>query len=234
MFTTLINACQRTSVSPVIFAPAPRSYWTSTNRTPTQQGVLADYLHAIEYASERWPGVPLVIYGHSLGGAVATCLLAALDDEHNSLASRVKMSCLPRIRGLILENPFSSIPDMVREMYPQRWLPYRYLAPLAWDKWDALRALRERAHNSVLPKISGDALVIVSEKDEVVPRSMGEAMFNAMEDPGSRTDEDSNSDPSGRRPRLLVIKNALHENAWMQRQWGVEVARCLSRFAVKK
>ncbi|KLO07041.1 alpha/beta-hydrolase [Schizopora paradoxa] len=232
VFTTLLGACKKLSLSPAILAPAPRSYWTSTNRTPTQQGIIADYLHAIEYASERWPGVPLVLYGHSLGGAVATYLLAAFDDEHNVLASRVKGRCLPMIRGLILENPFSSIPDMVREMYPQRWLPYRYLAPLAWDKWDALRALRETKPGSVLHEVTGDALVIVSEKDEVVPRSMGEAMFSAMESRDPDTGSDSVS--SEREPRLLVIKDALHENAWMQRQWAVKVARYLFKFRAQE
>lgn len=245
MFTTLLDACNTVSLSPAIFAPAPRSYWASTNRTPTQRGILTDYLHAINYATQRWPGTPLVLYGHSLGGAIATCLLGALDDvdgplDLKSLTSRTRDNCAPAIQGLVLENPFASIPDMVRELYPQRWLPYRFLAPLAWDKWDALGALRKCKQGSVLQKISRNALVVVSEKDEVVPKTMGEAMFREMAmnelevealSSGPATSTTSTEPPgSVAKPKLLIIKDALHENAWMQRQWAVGVARYLNRF----
>lgn len=185
-----------------------------------------------------------MLYGHSLGGAIATCLLGALDDADGHcnlkpLTSRTRENCASAIHGLVLENPFASIPDMVRALYPQRWLPYRFLAPLAWDKWNALGALRKCKQGSVLQKISRNALVVVSEKDEVVPRTMGEAMFremamNELEVEALRFGPATTirtEPPEGvAKPKLLIIKDALHENAWMQRQWAVGVARYLNRF----
>jgi len=97
--------------STTISAPAPRSYWASTNRTPTQRELLIDFQHAISYASERWPGVPFVLYGHSLGGEISMCLLD--DDEQNSLAFEMKCGS-PGVSSLILKNPPSPIPDMAR------------------------------------------------------------------------------------------------------------------------
>ncbi|KZT09202.1 uncharacterized protein LAESUDRAFT_722928 [Laetiporus sulphureus 93-53] len=148
-----------------VVAAAPRSYWRSSSRTPTERGILTDYTHVLSYTVNRYPDVPIVLYGHSLGGAIAVCLTAQL-----------KASDYPTVKGLILENPFASIPGMVRALYPQRWLPYRYLAPLTFDKWDAVAAMRsvDVRHDSLLARLSTNMLVLLSEKDEIVPTSMGD------------------------------------------------------------
>lgn len=81
----------------------------------------------------------------------------------------------PHIAGLILENPLPSIPYMVRALYPQRWLPYHYLGPFAFDKWDALSAIEqemrrasvgERRRRRLPPPPS---LWIRSGRDEIIP-----------------------------------------------------------------
>ncbi|KAF5377578.1 hypothetical protein D9615_005099 [Tricholomella constricta] len=83
----------------------------------------------------------IILYGHSLGGVVALCLFSHLKDH--APHRRPESSPAPdsdsdevvatdtdtdsarkiRIRGLILENPFASVPGM----YPQRW-------SLVWDR----------------------------------------------------------------------------------------------------
>jgi len=49
----------------------------------------------------------------------------------------------------------------------------------------------------------------LSEKDEVVPNSMGSELFGLVEGEGSR--------------RKVIIQDALHENPWQQRQWVMEM-----------
>lgn len=127
------------------------------------------------------------------------CLASALDSKeyHN-------------VQGLVLENPFASIPEMVRVLYPQRWLPYHYLTPFVWDTWSAVRAASNMPQDSLLWRLSRDMLVLLSEKDELVPNWMGMAILDATKSEGRSS---------------VVIQDALHENAWEQRQWVREIAR---------
>ncbi|EGN93901.1 hypothetical protein SERLA73DRAFT_156044 [Serpula lacrymans var. lacrymans S7.3] len=208
---------------------APRSYWKSSPRSPTQEGLLTDYLHVLKDTLDRFPNSELILYGHSLGGAIAVCLLARLSESataHSEGCRNQRDPRYARIRGLVLENPFASIPRMVQALYPERWVPYRYLAPLAWDKWDAVAAMRNAARNdvqSVLARIvqSGDILVMLSEKDEVVPKAMGEEIW----------DVSACANTNGR-GKKVVVEEALHENAWEQRQWVREMRKFIAEAVV--
>lgn len=211
----------QTPLDVTILAVAPRSFWKSSARTPTQRGILADYAAALAYATRHHPDAVLVLYGHSLGGAIAVCLAASLDAAAH-----------PSVSGLILENPFSSIGSMVSTLYPQRWLPYRYLAPLAFDRWDALAAVNGMRPESLLARLVKDALVLLSEKDEVVPSSMGAQLHVAMrkklrmEGHAATAGEDS--------CRQVVIRGALHEHAWLKQQWAREMEAYLHHIAKVK
>jgi uncharacterized protein len=91
-----------------------RGYGQSTGR-PTEQGTYQDAQAAWRYLVET-RGIPpqrIVLFGRSLGGAVATWLAA-----HESP------------RGLILESTFRSVPELAAELY---WfLPVRRLARLEY------------------------------------------------------------------------------------------------------
>lgn len=180
-------------------AVAPRSYWKSTPTRPSEPGIINDYTHALNYTVKRWPKSRVVIYGHSLGGSAAVRLTSTLDSKE-----------YPNVQGLILENPFASVPEMVKVLYPQRWLPYHYLTPFVWDTWDAVQAASNTSQGSLLRRLSRDTLVLISEKDELVPGWMGAGILNAMKSKGG----------SG-----VIIRDALHENAWEQRQWAKEIAQ---------
>jgi uncharacterized protein len=188
-----------------IIAIAPRSYWSSSSRTPSERGLLADYNAALTLSLTKWGTSPkVVLYGHSLGGAVALRLLAQLSERPEDDTSQ-------RIVGLILENPISSVPEMVQALYSSRWLPYYYLGPLVWDKWDAIGAIREdrrRNQSSLLQRLGRGALVLNSENDEIVPKEMGERIFEALE-----------GEESGR----VIIPGALHDNAWLRGSWGTRI-----------
>ncbi|KAH9978356.1 hypothetical protein BJV74DRAFT_780759 [Russula compacta] len=127
----------------------------------------------------------------------------------------VPNSPAPAIHGLVLENAFTSVPDMLRALYPQRWLPYRYLGPFVRDRWDARAAAATTAH-TFLRGLACHAMVLVSERDEVVPHRWGGKYSDgagAVVRPGAgRTRE-----PLG---RLVVLEGALHEDAWRHRDWS--------------
>lgn len=127
------------------------------------------------------------------------------------------------IRGLILENPLASIPEMTKALYPDKWTPYHYMGPLTWDKWDAAAAMRSaRSKGTVLGRVKKDMLVMVSGNDEVVPKEMGGELWVAGRDAG-----DTKEGP-GSLGRHVVIRDALHENAWEHQQWLKEMTCYIS------
>lgn len=91
-----------------------RGYGRSTGR-PSEQGTYADALAAWNYLVETRGVAPrrVVLFGRSLGGAVATWLAA----RHAP-------------GGLIVESTFRSVPDMAAEIY--WWLPVRALARIEY------------------------------------------------------------------------------------------------------
>ncbi|MCS7304430.1 MAG: alpha/beta hydrolase [Thermoguttaceae bacterium] len=86
-----------------------RGYGRSEGR-PTEQGVLLDAEAARQWLAQRtgWPPDRLVLWGHSLGGAVA-----------------VKLAVSGGAAALVLESTFPSLPDVAAYHYP--WLPVRWL-----------------------------------------------------------------------------------------------------------
>lgn len=195
-----------------ILSFAPRSYWKSTPRRPTERGILSDYQHALSYTCKRFPSSNIILYGHSLGGAATVCLAEQLRD----------IDKYRNVKGMILENPFASIPAMVKALYPQRWLPYHYLGGFAFDRWDAVSAMARAQidQTSLLHRLSRSMLLVLSKKDEVVPNNQGLAIFEAATQ-DHQTPANSEVGQEGR--KLVIMPSALHENAWRERQWRTEV-----------
>lgn len=98
-----------------------RGYGASTGR-PTEAGTYADaeaaWRHLIE--DRRIPPGRIVIFGESLGGAVAA-----------HLAARVNPA------ALVLHSAFTSAPDLAADLYP--FLPVRLLTRFAYDTLGAVR-----------------------------------------------------------------------------------------------
>ncbi|KAG9296439.1 hypothetical protein G9A89_015031 [Geosiphon pyriformis] len=133
-----------------IVAPSYRGYWLSSGR-PSEQGLKQDALGIFDYVQHHYPKNPIYLYGHSLGGCV-TIYLASQPHVQD------------KIRGIILENTFTSIHDMIVTLYPQKWLPYRYLANVSFlirNKWDNAFLIQE---------IQTPLLFLSSRNDEVVPQ----------------------------------------------------------------
>lgn len=84
-----------------------RGYGGSTGK-PSEQGLIRDAIAAYDYAAARYPPARIVLWGESLGTAVAIALAAERD-----------------VGGLILDAPFTSAADVGAAVYP--FIPVRWL-----------------------------------------------------------------------------------------------------------
>lgn len=103
-----------------VFAFDYRGYGRSEGK-PNEAGVLADCDAAVGWLAERsgLPANQLVLHGRSLGGAAA-----------------VDMASRHGARGLILEDTFTSMPDVAARLYP--WAPVRMLMRTQYRSIDKL------------------------------------------------------------------------------------------------
>lgn len=125
-----------------------RGYGLSTG-TPDEKGLVIDAQTALDYIRDRKElrDTKIVIYGQSLGGAVAVDLVS-----RNRGAEKV-------LAGLILDNTFLSIKKMIPAAFP----PARYLARLCHQYWPSEESI---------PKITDVPILFISGlKDEIVPPS---------------------------------------------------------------
>lgn len=171
-----------------IVALSYRGYWKSSGRA-TQSGIERDAQAFLNWVSASYASpdtdLQIVLWGHSLGSAVASSVLSKYLTTQGTAQARYD-KVLPPISGLIMEAPISSIKDMLISLYPQKWLPYRYLWPFSWNTWCTSTALGNlatwktqnakemqinepahltRSHPPAVPPI----FIISAENDEVIP-----------------------------------------------------------------
>lgn len=136
-----------------VFMLEYRGYGLSTG-VPDEQGLKVDAQTGLDYIRQRAEtrNTKIVVYGQSLGGAVAINLVATNQEQGD-------------IRGLILENTFLSIRKLIPSVFP----PARYLARFCHQYW---------VSEDVLPKITKVPILFLSGlKDEIVPPSNMTQLF---------------------------------------------------------
>ncbi|KAF2493587.1 alpha/beta-hydrolase [Lophium mytilinum] len=147
-----------------LVAVSYRGFWTSQGRA-SQRGIEMDADAAIAWAQTRFEDhstrsrPKLVLWGQSIGASVAAGAASRLLQSNESRNLQ--------LHGIILETPFVSIKRMLVSLYPQKWLPYRYLSPFLWNWWDneeALRAIAITPAGASMP-----ILLITAGRDEIVP-----------------------------------------------------------------
>ncbi len=129
-----------------------RGYGKSEGK-PDERGVLADARAARTWLAQK-AGVAehqIVLMGESLGGAVAVDLAA------------------DGARALILENTFSSLPDVAAHIYP--WAPVRFLMRTQFNS-----AAKIRSYHGPLLQSHGD-------RDSIVPLNFARRLFDAANEP---------------------------------------------------
>jgi hypothetical protein len=100
-----------------------RGYGNSGGK-PTEQGTYRDAEAAWRYLTEQrhTPECRIVLFGESLGGAVASCL-----------ATRQKPA------ALVIASGFTSVPELGQQLYP--YLPVKLVANIRYDTREYLRAV---------------------------------------------------------------------------------------------
>lgn len=151
----ILKALQFGFVRLTLIALSYRGFWTSKG-SASEEGIKLDAAATLDYVAEQYPDVFVILWGQSIGAGVAT----------SAAASSSISTSLP-IEALILETPFTSVGDMLTAMYPQKWLPYRYLHPFLRHHWDSREALVQLGQVEKRPRV----LILVGERDELVPSS---------------------------------------------------------------
>ena len=100
-----------------------RGYGNSGGK-PTEQGTYRDAETAWRYLTEQRhiPSCRIVLFGESLGGAVAAWLAS-----------------LQKPAALVISSGFTSVPDLGQQFYP--YLPIRWLARISYDTREYLRSV---------------------------------------------------------------------------------------------
>ncbi|CAG8948880.1 hypothetical protein HYFRA_00002004 [Hymenoscyphus fraxineus] len=157
-----------------------RGYWTSNGR-PSEKGIALDALASLQWiatqaTSSPTKPTPFIIWGQSIGAGVASALTSSFP------ASLSKS--LP-LKALILETPFLSIRAMLQTLYPQKWLPYRYLWPFLRNHLDAEKALgvmseRWGERGEKTPKV----WILQAGRDELVPAGHAERLEGRFREVG--------------------------------------------------
>jgi fermentation-respiration switch protein FrsA (DUF1100 family) len=134
-----------------------RGYGRSSGK-PSEAGLYRDARSAWDYLTRQRGIAPdrIILFGESLGGAVAAWLAAQLGPQEQPGA-------------LVLSSTFTSVPDLAADLYP--WLPARWLARLRYDTREALA----QTHCPVLVAHSPD--------DEIIPFRHGQGLFEAAPEP---------------------------------------------------
>ncbi len=132
---------------------------------PSPQGTVHDGEAALRWLNIHYPQSSLIIYGQSLGGAVALRNAIDLKDE------------IP-YRAVVIDSSFSSYQDIGRRVmakaiftWPLQWLSYLALS----DKYAPGTEIEKIAPRPIL--------VIHAEHDETVPFACGEQIFALAKDP---------------------------------------------------
>jgi pimeloyl-ACP methyl ester carboxylesterase len=118
---------------------------------PSEENIIASANAAFRWIEEKYPDNPKIVFGWSLGAAVAIQTCANHTDT---------------IRGLIAVSPWTSLADVAAVHYP------RFLVnSLLKEKYNSMEAAKE---------IKRPALLIHGDRDNIIPFIQGKKVAQAM------------------------------------------------------
>jgi uncharacterized protein len=147
-----------------VFAIDYRGFGRSDGGVPSEQSVYEDARTAWQRFSALVPDpARRMIYGHSLGGAVAVDLAAELDRD----AQRTGREAA---RGLIVESSFTTLVDVAKAL-SYSWLPVEWILS---QKFDTLGKISE---------VTMPVLFVHGAADRFVPARFSQALYDAARAP---------------------------------------------------
>lgn len=134
-----------------------RGYGYSTG-SPSEKGLKIDARSILKFTKETLKADKIIVFGRSLGGAVALSL-----QDHEDLINYIDL--------MIIENTFTQISDMIHHIFP-KWL--KWISIFSWNKWRSIDRI---------PHVKCPLLLISGEKDEIVPNHMMKKLFKLATSP---------------------------------------------------
>jgi alpha-beta hydrolase superfamily lysophospholipase len=156
-----------------------RGFGRSSPGLPSEDMAYEDARAAWDWLAAQHPGRLRFVYGHSLGAAIAVDLASHADD----------------VGGLIVEGGFTSIPDLVSS-FKWGWLP---VGPLITQRFDAAERIG---------RVQAPVLVVHGSDDELIPPSLGQALYERAGGP----------------KRWVLVDGGSHHNAQMVGRAAVQEA----------
>ncbi|KIW17722.1 hypothetical protein PV08_04917 [Exophiala spinifera] len=140
-----------------VFMVEYRGYGLSTG-SPDEDGLTIDGQTALNFVRnhEELRRTSIVLYGQSLGGAVAIKLLQANEQVGD-------------IAAVILENTFLSIRKLIPSIMP----PAKYIAALCHQRWNSEECMTKVTETDI------PVLFLSGLKDEIVPPTMMKSLYTA-------------------------------------------------------
>lgn len=143
-----------------------RGYGVSTGK-PTQEGTINDGLAILEWASEQKKKKKykkLIVFGQSLGGAIAMASLAQYKNQKD-------------IDLIVIDSSFTSYKSVAQSAMKQNWFTFP-LIPLSY-----FVVSDEMAPKNFFNQLKTEALIVHGSKDKVVPYRHGKKVFNLYQGP---------------------------------------------------
>jgi uncharacterized protein len=168
-----------------------RGFGKSDGEMPSEKTVYEDARAAWAWLAKEQPDVDKrFIYGHSLGGAIAVDLAAAI--------SSGKPDASPPAHGLIIESTFTTLADMAREV-TYSWLP---VGLLLTQKFDSA---------SKIATVKMPVLVVHGAADRYVPSRFSKALYDAAPGPKKYLLVEGGSHNNSMRTGATEYRHAMHD-----------------------
>lgn len=138
----------------------------------SEEGTYMDVLGAWNFLTKvkNVPPNKIIIYGHSMGGAVSTKLMSILVENNQIKNKKISEDELPR--GMILNGTFSNLADMGNCMFIG-------LGYLAYYKYDNVQNLKLIEKYLCKDNIQFPILIVHSKDDEIIPFEQSIKLKNA-------------------------------------------------------